>query len=107
MSFLRDLLSRSDQPLMKFLDRKAARPSLLTGFGIAAAVLFLVSQTGNARLAAQCGPNPIVCENAEIGASSDEWDVSGAGDSTLQGFATEISVNRGDTIHFKVSTTAD
>lgn len=35
-----------------------------------------------------------------------EWDVSGAGDSTIQGFPTDISVNKGGTISFKISTTA-
>ena len=34
------------------------------------------------------------------------WDVSGAGNSTIQGFAAEFSVNLGETIHFKVNTTA-
>jgi subtilisin-like proprotein convertase family protein len=88
------------------LDRGYGWKSLLTGLGAVAAALFLVSQTGNARLAAQCGPNPIVCENLETGAPWTEWDVSGAGDTTLQGFATDISINKGDTVHFKVSTTA-
>ena len=50
--------------------------------------------------------NPIACENSKIGNPANEWDVSGAGSSTLQGFATEISVNRGQTVGFKVSTTA-
>src|SRR5204862_6676243 len=40
------------------------------------------------------------------GAPSDEWDVVGAGNPTIQGFATDISVNRGQTIHFKIKTDA-
>ena len=50
--------------------------------------------------------NPIVDENLKPGNSPDEWDIDGAGDTTIQGFATDISVNKGDTIHFKVKTNA-
>jgi hypothetical protein len=56
-----------------------------------------------------CAPpngNPIVCENALAGNPSSEWDISGAGDSTIQGFATDISVNRGQTVSFKIDTDA-
>ncbi len=52
------------------------------------------------------GGNPIVCENAKIGNPSSEWDISGAGDSSIQGFATAISVNRGETVRFKIETPA-
>ena len=50
------------------------------------------------------GSNPIVCENAKLGNPASEWDVSGAGDSSIQGFATDISVNRGGTVNFKINT---
>lgn len=33
-----------------------------------------------------------------------EWEVSGAGDPSIQGFATDISVNKGQTVSFKIST---
>ncbi len=51
-------------------------------------------------------PNAIACENALAGNPSSEWDVSGVGDPSIQGFATDISVNRGSTISFKVNTDA-
>ena len=35
-----------------------------------------------------------------------EWDISGAGDSTIQGFATDISVDQGQTVQFKIKDTA-
>jgi hypothetical protein len=56
--------------------------------------------------AQNCAPsvNPIVCENSQPGNTG--WDVSGSGDPTIQGFATDISVNIGGTIYFKVSTPA-
>jgi hypothetical protein len=50
-----------------------------------------------------CTANPIVCENQLPGSPSSQWDVSGSGDSGLQGFATDISVNKGQTVSFKVS----
>ncbi len=51
-------------------------------------------------------PNSIVAENCLPGNPASEWDISGAGDSTIQGFASDISVNQGGTVNFKVSTTA-
>ena len=50
--------------------------------------------------------NAIVAENCLPGSPSSQWDVAGAGDPTLQGFATQISVNRGSTVVFKVNTPA-
>jgi hypothetical protein len=50
--------------------------------------------------------NAIVAENCLAGNPSSEWDVSGAGDPSIQGFATDISVNRGSTVSFKINTTA-
>lgn len=51
-----------------------------------------------------CGSpaNAIVAENCLTGNPASEWDVSGIGDPNLQGFATNISVNRGSTVSFKV-----
>jgi len=49
--------------------------------------------------------NAIVAENCLPGNPASEWDVSGAGDPALQGFATDISVNRGGTVAFKIATT--
>ena len=54
-----------------------------------------------------CDPsisNPIVCENAQTGAPASVWDVTGAGDETIQGFATDISVDQGQTVFFKIDT---
>lgn len=53
-----------------------------------------------------CVANAITAENCLTGNSPSEWDVSGAGDPSIQGFATEISVNRGSTVYFKVKTDA-
>lgn len=50
--------------------------------------------------------NPIAAENALTGNLASEWDVSGAGDPSIQGFATDISVNKGEMVRFKVDTDA-
>ncbi|MGZ6005649.1 MAG: N,N-dimethylformamidase beta subunit family domain-containing protein, partial [Candidatus Saccharimonadales bacterium] len=50
--------------------------------------------------------NAIVAENCKPGNPSTEWDVVGAGDLSIQGFATDISVNRGQTVNFKIQTDA-
>ena len=57
---------------------------------------------------AQCSApaNAIVAENCLTGNPVSEWQISGAGDLSIQGFATDISVNAGNTISFKINTTA-
>lgn len=50
--------------------------------------------------------NVIVTENALPGNPASEWDISGAGDLSIQGFATELSVNKGETVRFKIKTDA-
>ena len=56
--------------------------------------------------AATCTGNAIVCENQLQGTDPSIWDIQGAGDDSIQGFATQISVNRGDTVQFKIKTNA-
>ena len=46
--------------------------------------------------------NAIVTENQLPGTPESVWGVSGTGDSSLQGFATDISVDQGQTISFKI-----
>ncbi len=40
------------------------------------------------------------------GAPASQWDVAGAGDDSIQGFATQFSIDVGQTVHFKVDTDA-
>jgi Bacterial Ig domain len=71
------------------------------------AALALTLLPGSAR--AQTGPcaaNEIVAENCLPGDPPEVWDVEGAGDPNLQGFATDISVDQGQTVVFKVATDA-
>lgn len=62
----------------------------------------------NASALASCSApqNPIEAENCLAGTPQSQWDISGAGDSTIQGFATSISVNQGQTVSFKINTNA-
>jgi hypothetical protein len=50
--------------------------------------------------------NPIEAENCIAGTPQSTWYISGSGDSTIQGFATDISFNAGQTVFFKVNTNA-
>src|SRR6476661_8617539 len=47
--------------------------------------------------------NQIVVENQLPGAPQSVWGVVGAGDPTLQGFATDISVDHGQSVDFKIN----
>ena len=48
--------------------------------------------------------NPVACENTKPGTPESVWGIDGSGDDTIQGFATQISVNTGDTVSFKIKT---
>jgi hypothetical protein len=65
-------------------------------------IAFLVLALPTASLA----QNPIVTENDLPGSPPSEWDVSGAGDANIQGYATDISIDQGETVYFKVKTDA-
>ena len=54
--------------------------------------------------AAATSTNPIVLENQKPGNPESEWGIDGAGSSNIEGFATNISVNRGTRIDFKINT---
>ncbi len=59
--------------------------------------------------AAPCDPpvaNPVACENTLPGSPESEWGITGAGSTSIQGFATDMSVDQGQTIGFKVDTSA-
>ena len=81
----------------------------------ASSLAFVLGVSGVAAVApvaSAAGPcdtpaNPIVAENCLPGTPPSQWDVSGAGDASIQGFATQISVNRGETVHFKVEDRRD
>src|SRR5581483_8975956 len=53
--------------------------------------------------------NSIEAENCLPGSPQSQWDIQSsddAGDPSIQGFATDISVNVGQTVFFKINTSA-
>ena len=48
--------------------------------------------------------NPVACENTLPGDPQSDWEVNGAGDPSIQGFATSMSVDVGQTVSFKIKT---
>jgi Domain of unknown function (DUF4082)/Bacterial Ig-like domain/Purple acid Phosphatase, N-terminal domain/Bacterial Ig domain len=66
------------------------------------------SGLANASPTDPCEPptNPVTCENSKPGTPASVWDINGAGDPSIQGFATDISVDNGASISFKVDTSA-
>ncbi len=85
-----------------------ARRSLVPSWSLlgllVTAVLMLIVGSDRVAAADPCGANEIVCENQLAGSPSSEWDISGTGDSAIQGFATDISVDQGTNVEFKVDT---
>src|SRR5690348_17918411 len=68
------------------------------------AVLLSAAFLVTARPAAAACASTIACENQLPGDPPSDWNVSGIGDSTIQGFATSMSVNVGEAESFKIST---
>ncbi|HEX6130403.1 MAG TPA: N,N-dimethylformamidase beta subunit family domain-containing protein, partial [Actinomycetota bacterium] len=81
---------------------------------LVALAVALATATGDARSEtvspfAPCAPpleSVVACENSKPGNPASEWDVDGAGDASIQGFATPFSANRGETVRFRVKTDA-
>jgi hypothetical protein len=82
--------------------------------GALAALFVVLINLGGSAAAAGSEPNlceapiknPIACENSKPGDPPGDWQIKGIGDKTIQGFATAISVNPGETQNFKIDTTA-
>jgi len=66
-------------------------------------ILILICISGYSKILAQ---NAIQIENQNPGTPASVWDINGSGDLSIQGFATDISYNKGETAHFKIKTDA-
>ncbi|WP_122816519.1 DUF4082 domain-containing protein [Nocardioides pantholopis] len=81
------------------------------GSGAATGPALPAAAAARAGIADPCGPggNEITCENDQDGTPSTTWDdMWGAGSGEIQGFATEISVDAGERVDFKIDAdTAD
>lgn len=89
------------------LRRGAPRlPLALFAASLAGAAL---AASGPASASGPCEPpvtNEVACENSKPGDPPSDWQINGIGDPTIQGFATSMSVNAGQTIDFKIKTPA-
>ena len=97
-------------PVAGLLARRVPTRRLVVSLILAVLLgLLSLANAPPARAAGPCGPpvtSVIACENTLPGDPPSDWQVSGAGDSTIQGFATSMSVNAGQTESFKISTPA-
>ena len=85
------------------------RSQLLLSLAIAAVLVLMGRGSGRVAVLAQGGScatpaNAVVAENCQAGDT--DWDLTGGNDPTIQGFATDISVDRGQTAYFKINTDA-
>jgi hypothetical protein len=64
--------------------------------------------SSNPTPAATCSApaNAVYAENCQAGNPSSQWAVQGSGDPSIQGFATDMSVDAGETLDFKINTPA-
>lgn len=70
------------------------------------AVIVVALHPSTASASCSAPRNSIEAENCLAGTDSSVWTVDGSGDPTIQGFATAMSVNAGQTISFKINTPA-
>lgn len=84
----------------------SATTGLVTGSAQqpAAPVSQLLNTTAPIATALTTTPNKIALENAQTGNPETEWGIEGDGSPSIQGFATEISSNVGQTVNFKIAT---
>jgi Domain of unknown function (DUF4082)/Putative Ig domain/Bacterial Ig domain len=94
------------QTILRF--KKLSRIGLTTPLLMLLGIVCLCPGTASAATSCASPANAIVAENCLAGSPGSEWDIPtwDMGDPTIQGFATEISVNQGATIGFKVNTPA-
>src|SRR5882762_1170838 len=71
-------------------------------------LLIFMNACGTASAFASCAApaNRIEAENCLPGNPASLWYVAGAGSTNIQGFTTDISVNAGQTVFFKINTNA-
>ncbi len=71
-------------------------------WALATVVVFLSSAHVFAAEACDHPTNEIVAENCKTGNPASEWDIQGIGDKSIQGFASDISFNKGERVDFKI-----
>ena len=92
-----------------FSNTEFSRRLLSAALALSFGIVLLVALPATKAAAAPCDApivNEIACENTKTGNPSSEWQISGSGSASIQGFATDISVNRGSNIGFKIKSNA-
>jgi hypothetical protein len=81
---------------------------VLAGLAGSAMLMATPAQIASAAVEKECftASNPVSCENSKTGSPRSEWEVERSGDPTIQGYATAMSVNVGQTESFKINTPA-
>jgi hypothetical protein len=91
-----------------FTLRRSGPRRLHVGCLAVAVIAAALAMAPTPSMAAACDApvvNEVACENTKPGTPSSDWAITGAGDDRLQGYATRMSVNKGDTISFKIKST--
>ncbi len=104
-----DVHSLRRTPRITAKARRLRRVAVVAVAGLVAMVLVPLLTSTAASAAGPCGPpvvSVIACENTQAGDPPSDWQINGSGDQSIQGFATSMSVNPGDTVTFKIKTTA-
>ena len=104
--YARSVRKSLSQKTMEMMNRLTRRSAIRLFGALSAAVLLAGGGSIRPTVQAQATSNSIVVENGLTGSPQSEWDIQGAGDPTLQGFATDISVNSGSIVSFKIKTSA-
>ncbi|TFH19599.1 MAG: DUF4082 domain-containing protein, partial [Myxococcales bacterium] len=78
----------------------------LTSSAIAVVVVALCVAPETSHASCVVPANAIEAENCLPGSPPSQWQISGTGDFSIQGFSTDISVDQGQTVDFKVKTDA-
>ncbi|WP_020017093.1 DUF4082 domain-containing protein [Promicromonospora sukumoe] len=88
--------------------RRARRSLAAFVVAVLAGSSALLASVPAANAADPCAPGskPVVCENSKPGTSPEVWDIDRSGDASIQGFATEMSVDTGSRVSFKIDTDA-
>ncbi len=71
---------------------------------VVAKIVTGADKVATADVAEATTPNKIALENMKQGNPRSEWSIDGDGDGNIQGFATQISTNIGQTVDFKIAT---
>jgi len=101
----RDLVVRLAR--LQYSRRRASFASLSLAFKrILLLVLAHASLAFSAFATCTVPKNAIEAENCQPGTPSSQWYINGAGSPNIVGFTTDISVNIGQTVSFKISTNA-